>query len=192
MENIRTLFSGLSVGVLQVLVPAKSPINSMADLKGKKVAVGAAGQGSLTVLNDIFNEYGFGFKDINPSYISYDEGITIMVDGHVDVAVAYAGLPTPTVKTLSVGSNPFRMIQFDEKLLNSLLQKYPYYTKVVIPKDMYKLPEDITTIGTINMVIVNKNLPEDIVKWGSNLYLIGSLEIECLQKTQGECYGNEK
>src|SRR5512137_1314781 len=56
MQNIRTLCSGLSTGVMQVVIPASSKINSLADLKGKKVAVGPAGGGALTVLNDIFQE----------------------------------------------------------------------------------------------------------------------------------------
>ena len=50
MQNIRTLCSGLSTGVMQVVVPANSKIKSLADLKGKKVAVGPAGGGALTVL----------------------------------------------------------------------------------------------------------------------------------------------
>src|SRR3972149_2481269 len=74
MQNIRTLCSGLSTGVMQVVVPANSKIKSIADLKGKKVSVGPAGGGALTVLNDIFQEYGFKMGNITPSYVAYDEG----------------------------------------------------------------------------------------------------------------------
>lgn len=163
MSNIRTLFSGLSTGVLQIVVPANSPIKSIADLKGKKVAVGPAGGGALTVLNDIFQEYGFKFSDITPSYVSYDEGVTMMTDRHVDAAVVYAAVPTPAIMTLASGTHPFRMLELEEQKINSLLAKYPYYTAEVIPKGVYNTPTDIRTVGTPNIVIVNSSLSEDLV-----------------------------
>ena len=43
--------------------------------------------------------------NITPSYVAYDEGVTMMTDGHIDAAVIYAALPTPAVKTLATGSH---------------------------------------------------------------------------------------
>lgn len=163
LQNIRTLCSGLSTGVMQVVVPASSRIKSMADLRGKKVAVGPAGGGALTVLDDIFKEYGFKMSNVTPSYVSYDEGVTMMTDGHIDAAVVYAALPTPAVKTLSTGPNPFRMLDLEENVQKSLLSKYPYYVPIRISKDMYGTGSDIRVVGTPNIVIVYSKLPEELV-----------------------------
>ena len=163
LQNIRTLCSGLSTGVMQVVVPAGSRIKSMADLRGKKVAVGPAGGGALTVLNDTLQEYGFKMSNISPSYVSYDEGVTMMTDGHVDAAVVYAALPTPAVKTLSTGPHAFRMLDLEENIQKSLLSKYPYYVPVTIPKDMYKTGSDVKVVGTPNIVIAYSNLSDEVV-----------------------------
>jgi len=163
MQNIRTLCSGLSTGVMQVVVPANSKINSLADLKGKKVAVGPAGGGALTVLNDIFQEYGFKMGNITPSYVAYDEGVTMMTDGHIDAAVIYAALPTPAVKTLATSSHSFRMLDLEEKIQKSLLSKYPYYVPITIPKDMYGTASEIKVVGTPNIIIVYSKLSDDLV-----------------------------
>jgi TRAP transporter TAXI family solute receptor len=163
MENIRTLCSGLSTGVMQVVVPANSEIKSLADLKGRKVAVGPAGGGALTVLNDIFQEYGFKMSNITPSYVSYEEGVTMMTDGHVDAAVIYAALPTPAVKTLSTGPHPFRMLDLEENIKRNLLTKYPYYIPIKIPKEMYGTGSDVPVVGTPNIVIVYSKLSEELV-----------------------------
>ena len=163
MQNIRTLCSGLSTGVMQVVVPAGSNIKSLADLKGKKVAVGPAGGGALTVLNDIFQEYGFKMSNITSSYVSYDEGVTMMTDGHIDAAVVYAALPTPAVKTLSTGPHSFRMLDLEENIQKRLLSKYPYYVPIKIPKDMYGTGSDIRVVGTPNIVIVYSKLSEELV-----------------------------
>ena len=163
MKNIRTLCSGLSTGVMQVVVPANSKIKSLGDLKGKKISVGPAGGGALTVLNDIFQEYGFRMSNVTPSYVSYDEGVTMMTDGHIDAAVVYAALPTPAVKTLSTGPNPFRMLDLEENVQKSLLSKYPYYVPIKIPKDMYGTGSDIRVVGTPNIVIIYSKLSDQLV-----------------------------
>lgn len=163
MENLRTLFSGLSTGVMQVLVPGNSKIKSVADLKGKKVSVGPAGGGALTVLNDIFQEYGFKMSDITPSYVAYDEGVTMMTDGHIDASLVYAAVPTPAVKTLATGTHSFRMLDLEENIQKSLLSKYPYYIPETITKQVYGLPYDVKVVGTPNIVIVSSKLPDDLV-----------------------------
>ena len=161
--NVRNLFSGLSTGVLQVVVPADSNIKTFADLKGKKVAVGPAGGGSIAVISDIFKELGFRMKDITPSYVAFDEGVTMMTDGHVDAALIYAAVPTPAVKTLAAGRHRFRMLDLDEKIQKSLLAKYPYYVPVTIGKDVYGTPTEIRVVGTPNIVVVYGKLSDDLV-----------------------------
>jgi len=163
MQDIRTLCSGLSTGVMQVVVKAESPIKGIADLKGKKVAVGPAGGGALTVLGDIFQEYGFKMSQITPSYVSYDEGVTMMTDGHVDAAVVYAAVPTPAVKTLSTGPHKFRMISIEEEIRRRILSKYPYYVPITISRDVYGTASNVEVVGTPNIVIVYSKLSEDLV-----------------------------
>ncbi len=49
LENVEGLFSGLSKGMFQVVVDKNSPIKSIKDLKGKKVSLGPAGGGAITL-----------------------------------------------------------------------------------------------------------------------------------------------
>jgi hypothetical protein len=102
-------------------------------------------------------------SNVTPSYVSYDEGVTMMTDGHIDAAVVYAALPTPAVKTLSTGPNPFRMLDLEENVQKSLLSKYPYYVPIKIPKDMYGTGSDIRVVGTPNIVIIYSKLSDQLV-----------------------------
>jgi len=45
----------------------------------------------------------------------------------------------------------------------SLIKEYPYYTKIVVPKDVYKLEKDAQAIGVPNVLIVNNDLDEELV-----------------------------
>ena len=163
MDNLTLLFSGLSVGVMQVIVNGNSPIASMADLQGKKVAVGPAGGGAITTLTACLKYYGVDYEEITPTYVSYDEGVTMMTDGNVDAAIVYAGIPTAAVSTLQAGGKDFRILSIPQEDQEAILSQYTYFSGVTIPASMYDLPEDVLTIGTTNVVMVNADMPDDLV-----------------------------
>lgn len=163
MDNISCLFGGLSVGVMQVVVPGDSDIETFADLKGKKVAVGPAGGGAITCLSACLEYDGISYDDITPTYVNYDEGVTSMTDGHVDAAVVYGGIPTSAVSTLVASGASFRILSLTETSQEEILDEYSYFQGVTIPADMYSTDSDVITIGTPNIVIVNSDMSEDEV-----------------------------
>lgn len=171
MDNISCLFGGLSTGVMQVLLPGDSSIQTFADLKGKKVAVGPAGGGAITCLTACLEHAGVSYSDITPTYVSYDEGVTMMTDGHVDAAIVYGGIPTSAVSTLVASNTPFRLLALTEEEQAALLAEYSYFVPVTIPADMYGQGEDMLTIGTPNIVIVSKDIAEDTVYDLCSLFL---------------------
>ncbi|HHY92270.1 MAG TPA: TAXI family TRAP transporter solute-binding subunit, partial [Firmicutes bacterium] len=59
--------------VIQIIVPADSPIQSIKDLKGHKVSVGAPGSGNEANARQILETFGLTYKDIEPFYLSYAE-----------------------------------------------------------------------------------------------------------------------
>ncbi len=163
MDNISCLFGGLSTGVMQVVLPGNSSIQTFADLKGKKVAVGPAGGGAITCLSACLEYEGVSYSDITPTYVSYDEGVTMMTDGHVDAAIVYGGIPTSAVSTLVASNTDFRLLALTEEEQSAILEEYTYFVPVTIPADMYNQGEDVLTLGTPNIVIVSSDMPEDVV-----------------------------
>lgn len=71
-----------------ILVPKDSPIKSLADLKGKKVAV-TKGAGSHFLLLAVLAKAGLTFKDITPAYLTPADGRAAFVSGNVDAWVAW-------------------------------------------------------------------------------------------------------
>jgi len=71
-----------------ILVPKDSPINSLADLKGRKVAV-TKGAGSHFLLLAVLAKAGLTFKDITPAYLTPADGRAAFVSGNVDAWVAW-------------------------------------------------------------------------------------------------------
>lgn len=71
-----------------ILVSADSPIKTVADLKGKKVAV-TKGAGSHFLLLAALAKAGLSFKDISPAYLTPADGRTAFIGGNVDAWVAW-------------------------------------------------------------------------------------------------------
>jgi sulfonate transport system substrate-binding protein len=92
-----------------ILVAAESPIRTVADLKGKKVAV-TKGAGSHFLLLAALAKAGLGFKDISPAYLTPADGRTAFIGGNVDAWVAWDPFLTSAqrqsnARVLSDGSN---------------------------------------------------------------------------------------
>jgi sulfonate transport system substrate-binding protein len=77
-----------SPGAQAIVVAASSPIQAVADLKGKKVAV-TKGAGSHYLLLAALTRNGLTFKDIKPAYLSAADGRAALVSGNVDAWVAW-------------------------------------------------------------------------------------------------------
>src|ERR1700722_14224462 len=71
-----------------ILVRPESPIKTIADLKGKKVAV-TKGAGSHYLLLAALAKAGLGFKDISPAYLIPADGRAAFTGGNVDAWVAW-------------------------------------------------------------------------------------------------------
>src|SRR6201996_7921898 len=92
-----------------ILVPPSSPIRTLADLRGKRVAV-TKGAGSHYLLLVALAKAGLSFKDISPAYLTPADGRTAFIGNSVDAWVAWDPFLTSTLKQsgtkiLADGSN---------------------------------------------------------------------------------------
>jgi uncharacterized protein len=161
--DLRVLFTSIAPGAIQCAVKADSAIQTWADLKGKKVAVGPSGGGSAPNLTAILDIYGVKFEDIQPSYLGYDDGFTALQNGQVDAAMNTSPLPTASVTTLKASGFKFRLLTMPVDKQQAIIAKYPYYNPLTITKDVYGLDTDAVVIATTNMAIVNAKVPDQQV-----------------------------
>jgi sulfonate transport system substrate-binding protein len=83
-----------------ILVPAESPIKTLADLKGRKIAV-TKGAGSHYLLLAALGKAGLSFKDISPAYLPPADGRIAFVGGNVQAWVAWDPFLTSALKQSS-------------------------------------------------------------------------------------------
>ena len=152
----------LHFSILHMITLADSSINTFEDIKGKRVAVGPAGGGTMGFLNRLLPVYGMTMDDIKPSFLGYSDGFSQLADGNVDAAFALSGYPAGAVTQARV-TKDLKHIQFTDEKLAELLEKYPFYSKVDVSKDVYRTPEDGTVLGVNNMLVANSSMDEETV-----------------------------
>lgn len=152
----------LHFSILHMITLADSPIKTFADIKGKRVAVGPAGGGTLGFLNRLLPVHGMKINDFKPSFLGYSDGFSQLADGNVDAAFALSGYPAGAVTQAQV-TKDLKHIQFTDAKLEEALEKYPFYNKVVVAKQVYSTPEDGIVLGVSNMLIANASMDEETI-----------------------------
>ncbi len=160
--NFSVLSAGLTPGVIHFVVGGNSDIKSPADLKGKVVAVGTQGNGSLSTIEAVLNFYGITFDDFTPSYLNYTEGCQGILDGTVDCCIVPAWAPVASVQQLAAAGKPYKIIDVDRR--DEFVEESPFYITWEIEPNTYPGQDyEVKTLATANIIIVRKDLPEDIV-----------------------------
>lgn len=145
---------------VQIVTLEKSGINSIADLKGKRVAVGASGSSVVPNSEQVLGVYGITFDDIKPQYLSFAEAANGLKDGNIDAAFVSAGFPTAAIQDIA-SQHKIKVLSIDEDKINELAEQYPYYTKITIPADTYGLAEDAESVSVKAMLVVTDQMTED-------------------------------
>jgi hypothetical protein len=167
VKNIRGIAT-LYPETCQFVTLDSSGIKTIADVKGKRVAVGAAGSGVEANVRQILELYGITYDDITVQYLSFAEGASALKDGNVDVACLTAGYPTAAVQDVS-SQNKVRLLPVDADKADELIAKYPFYTKTVIPAGTYQgFDEAVPAVSVMAMLVatdkVDDKLGYDIAK----------------------------
>lgn len=147
---------------IQIVTLANKGIKTIYDLKGKRVAVGAAGSGVEVNARQILAAAGLTYKDISVQYLSFADAANGLRDGTLDVAFLTAGLPTAAVRDIA-SQKDIMLIKIPDNIAKDLIAKYPFYIKTVIPKDTYpKVSEDIQSLAVLAMLVVRDDMTDDL------------------------------
>lgn len=148
---------------VQIITLKKSGIKSVADFKGKRVAVGAAGSGAEANARQIMAAYGITYDMCSVQYLSFAEASSALKDGNVDVAFVTAGHPTAAIQDIST-TNEVLLVPMPEDKADALIAKYPFYTKTVIPAKTYNKQTDaVPSVAVRCMLAVTNKMSDDVV-----------------------------
>ncbi len=135
---------------LNLVVDAKSPIKSYADLKGKRVGVGAAGSGTAQMGMQLIEDHGVTPKMYKPLWLGYNEVVEGIKDGSIDAGFISGTYPVAAIQQLAFDT-PIRVIPVDAAVLKKTLPVSPWYYEFVLQPNAYKgitQPTSILVFGS--------------------------------------------
>lgn len=146
------------------IVRKESPVQKLADFRGRKVAVGSPGSGALIGTKDILKTVlALTFDDFKPAYLTFTESVTGIKDNTIDVGLVQAGYPVASVLDLCQ-HHDIRLISFSAEEINRLTSLRPYYVKIVIPAGTYRRVDvDTITSGSVAAIFCRADLSEELV-----------------------------
>jgi TRAP transporter TAXI family solute receptor len=147
----------------QVVAKQGSGIETIADLKGKKVSVGAPNSGTEVIADRILEEAGIDPKSgIKREGLGVDESVQAMKDGSIDAFFWSGGLPTGAITDLTT-TEKITLLDTTE-FTQALKDKYgDVYEDSTIPSGTYKsVSKDVPTIAVPNYLVVNESMDEQL------------------------------
>lgn len=162
-EDLR-IMAGLYYNPNQFVVREAAGIENIADIKGRNFAPGAPGSTPEVESKVILTEYGLNYPDdINANFVGFTEAIDLMRNNQIDGALIQAGLPTAAV-TEMISTAGGKLIAMDEHIMDSLMEKYPWYAKFTIPAGTYEnQDEDIPTLAIKMVLFTDASVDEEVV-----------------------------
>lgn len=160
-NNVRYLtFVQGSVG--HFVVPAKSSIKRLADIKGKTISMGGPGSGSAKNLTKLLNHLGLmgKFKDVYAGKKSSDQ----LINGKISAYNWHPGIGSGFIRG-TANAIKIRLIDMNvEAEASGFYKKFPYFGPVKIPAGVYPgVDTDTMTFGTGALMVAHKDVPVDSV-----------------------------
>lgn len=130
-KNLRALFA-VHPESITLLAAVDAGINSIQDLKGKRVNIGNPGSGQRQNSIDALTAVGIDYeKDIQAESLKAAEAPGMLQDGRLDAFFYTVGHPSGAFKEATSGVREVKFIEI--KLPDSFYQKFAYYAPSVIP-----------------------------------------------------------
>src|SRR5690554_2126008 len=161
-EELRALFS-LHPEPLTLVVRPDAGIESLEDLKGKRVNVGNPGSGQRAAVEILIDRLGWSMDDFElASELPSREQAQALCDNRIDAFLFTVGHPSGSIAE-PVATCDAQLVSLEGEAVDELVEENPYYFNAVIPAGTYNNEEDIHTYGVGATVVSSTRTPNDVV-----------------------------
>jgi TRAP transporter TAXI family solute receptor len=143
----------------QVIARTDADINSIADMRGKRVSTGAPNSGTEVIANRMLEAAGLDpSTDIQAQRTELGKTVEGVKDGSIDAMFWSGGLPTGGITDLFVSERDNVKFVDATDTLAKLQRINPIYERGVIPASTYQTPADVPTVVVPNVLLVKDDM----------------------------------
>lgn len=162
LSNLRAITVAYTNAV-HIITRADSDIDSLQDLVGKRVSVGAPGSGTEVSANTILEAVGISYDDFAAvQRLGANETADALRDGAIDAGFWSGGVPTGAVLSLSE-THDIRLVPVSDEEYEQIHAADPTLIRYTFPEGAYRGVGETASIGTPNLLIVAAEADEELV-----------------------------
>src|SRR4029077_3999239 len=149
-----------------VFYSSSQSLDSVTQLKGKRIAVGPEGSGARYTAERVLSRANIDAKTATLLPLAGDLAVEALNKNMVDAALLVGGSDAPSVERLLNDPN-IRLMNFSSA--DAFTRVFPDLVRLVLPKGVVQLdppspPDDITLVGTTAQVLIRGDLTPAIVQ----------------------------
>lgn len=158
--NVATLYPQY----FQIVANADSGIKSLADTKGKSIAVQPRGNTAEFITAQMLEVYDLTYKDMGRvSYVSYTDAVSLLKDNNAQLFTLGTTVPSSSIMDLA-SARKINLIDVPDDKFQAMRKLNPGYTKLTIPADSYPgQANDVQAVGYATHLIARCDLDENTV-----------------------------
>ncbi|MGL6313812.1 TAXI family TRAP transporter solute-binding subunit [Vibrio sp. WXL103] len=156
------VISALYPNVVHFMVPANSKIQSIEDLKGKRVSLGAPGSGTRTSALSILASLGIEEGDLKSQSLNYTATTSALANGQIDAGVIVGSLGVGAVTELAL-TRDIRILSFTADELAKVSDAMPSFQPLEVAAESYRGVPAFNTPAVWNVLVVNKNADPELI-----------------------------
>ena len=160
LDKLRTI-AAIYPNYIQVVASQESGIKTLADLKGKRLSVGAPKSGTELNARAILAAAGLNYEDLGQvEYLPFAESVELMKNRQLDATLQSAGLGVASIRDLA-SSVPITVVEVPADVVAKVGAPYVAAT---IPAGTYEGQDaDVATAAVINYLVTHSDVPDDLV-----------------------------
>ncbi|MBF0255041.1 MAG: TAXI family TRAP transporter solute-binding subunit [Gammaproteobacteria bacterium] len=160
-QDLRAVFS-VHPEPFTLLARKDAKINSLDDLKGKRVNIGNPGSGQRGTMEVVMQAKGWSPDDFAlVSELKAAEQARALCDNKIDAMVYVVGHPNGSIKEAATTCET-QLVPVTGTEIEQLLADHSYYRKAVIPGGLYTgSPDDVPTFGVGATFVSSTRTPAD-------------------------------
>ncbi|EWM64650.1 secreted protein [Micromonospora sp. M42] len=169
--------------LLHLVTRAGGPIRTLADLRGRRVSVGADGSGTEITATRLLEVAQLDGDRIRQEHLGLDDSMTALREDRIDAFFFSGGLPVRGVADLAERTS-LRIVDLGE-WTEALRRGYgQVYVTRDIPRSMYQA-EPVSTVANPNYLIVRADLPAALVRDVTRLLMERRAELAAAHPAAG-------
>ena len=148
---------------IHLVVKKGSGIRSVADLKGKRVALDEPGSGTLINARMVLAAYGVKESDIRPDYIKPNQAGDKLKDGSLDAFFFVGGAPAGAIAELASSGVGIELVPLTGAASEALRKSNPYFAVDHIAANTYKDVGAVQTLAVGAQMVTSAKISADTV-----------------------------